>query len=132
MASGDAQAIFAASDIASEVVDVPEWGRKIEIRELTGRQRDSVETLAVEGKLNVGHFVVFGAFNPETGARIFDDSDLDHLLQKSGRVLARLAVRIRNMSGLNLFAAHEADEGKGESGTPDGESSSGAPPETSG
>ena len=75
--------IFATQDIPSEMVDVPEWGVKVEVRGMTGAERMRIMDMATK---NAGDFnlqfvypeiVIATSFDAETGEQIFKPSDRD-------------------------------------------------------
>lgn len=120
--------IFAADDIASEDVVVPEWGSvTITLRAMSARDRaDVIEHASTNGTItDLALFhaltVIYGAFDPDTGARIFVLSDVDALMQKAAGVLERIATRILTISGMTK---EEQDRlGKDSSSTPTDDSS---------
>lgn len=91
--------ILEADDLKSEVVDVPEWGVRIEVRSMNGRDRaKALGKMASAGGTPdlvaaYAHLTIASAYDPETGERIFTDSDVDSLLAKSGAVLERIATK---------------------------------------
>lgn len=114
--------ILAAEDIRKEIVEVPEWGGiKIEMRSLTGGDRARILETSVDALGNVSltrvypEMVIASAFDPETGERVFDDSDKDGLMAKNAVAIDRLAVTATRLSGLNEEAVDEA--GKNSSST---------------
>ena len=88
--------ILGADDLPNESVDVPEWGVTVYVRSMTGRDRDMFEGQMVEmadkGK-RMDNFrarlAVFCTVDKD-GKRIFKDSDIGTLGQKSGRALDRI------------------------------------------
>lgn len=90
-------------------VDVPEWGGLVYVAELTGRQRDALDTaldehrddegkiksLAVYRALIVIHTVV-----DAEGCRVFGPDDLDRLLKFSSRPMERIRIAADAINGL--------------------------------
>lgn len=100
--------IFAADDIKSERVAVPEWGGDVLVRGLTGAQRDAWESsLTVrKGKIMVPNMTNFRArlvvmcVVDETGKPVFHQGDVDQLAGKSGAALDRLYDVAARLSGI--------------------------------
>jgi len=119
--------IFAIQDIPSEMVDIPEWGVKLEVRGMTGAERTRIMDLAVDNKGGINlqfvypEIVIATAFDPETGLQVFTPSDRGTLLSKSATALDRLAGVGMRLSG---FTQESADEkGKDSSATASEDSS---------
>jgi hypothetical protein len=110
------EAILAARDIATEVVDVPEWGGSVMVRGLTGRARDSIEARFTDakGKLDLGKSGDFRAayvslaIVDEHGALLFGEGDVAALGEKSSVAIQRIfdaairlsAVRAEDIDGI--------------------------------
>jgi hypothetical protein len=112
--------ILAAQDIEQRVVDVPEWGVKLELRTPTVKERGELITkfMRDEGTLDVVAMnpllVVMCAHDPETGERVFGPDDVDMLFDKSAAVMERLGEIALELSGLQN-AAERMAEGKDDS-----------------
>jgi hypothetical protein len=110
------EAILAARDIATEVVDVPEWGGSVMVRGLTGRARDSIEArfMDANGKFALGRSGEFrGVYVSltvvdEDGSLLFSEEDISALADKSSVALQRIfdvatrlsAVRAEDIDGI--------------------------------
>ena len=102
-------AILAAEDIATERVEVPEWGGEVMVRGLTGRQRDRWEaSLSVrQGKRFVPSLedlrarLVVHCVVDETGRLVFHEGDIDALSNKSGAALDRVYTVAARLSGIS-------------------------------
>jgi hypothetical protein len=105
-------AIVAVVDIKTEVVQVPEWGGAVAVRELTGTERDTFEQSMVkvgaDGKrapdlTNMrAKLCAWCMVDGITGDRLFSDQDLAELGNKSAVALDRVfraAQRINGMGG---------------------------------
>jgi len=119
--------ILAKQDIPSEMVDVPEWGVKVEVRGMTGAERTRIMDKATQnaGDVNLQfvypEIVIATAFDPETGEQVFKPSDRDALLAKSATALDRIAAVGMRLSG---FTAESSDNlGKDSSATASDDSS---------
>jgi len=119
--------ILAKQDIPSEVVDVPEWGVKVEVRGMTGAERTRIMDKATQnaGDVNLQfvypEIVIATAFDPESGEQVFKPSDRDALLAKSATALDRIAAVGMRLSG---FTAESSDNlGKDSSATASDDSS---------
>ena len=105
--------ILAKQDIPSEMVDVPEWGVKVEVRGMTGAERTRIMDKATQnaGDVNLQfvypEIVIATAFDPESGEQVFKPNDRDALLAKSATALDRIAAVGMRLSG---FTAESADD----------------------
>lgn len=105
--------ILAASDIVQEVVATPEWGTGtgVIIQGMTGVDRDAYETSMREEdskgrqKANFknlrARLIAFSAVD-EDGSRIFTESQVEELGNKSAKVLDRLFDTAQRLSGIGV------------------------------
>lgn len=106
--------IFAAKDIPTELVDVPEWAVTIEVRGMTGADRTRILDTAVSssGKVDLQvvypEIVIGTCYDPETGEKVFELDDRDAILAKSAQAIDRLAQVGMRLSGFTEEAADEA------------------------
>lgn len=124
-----------ADDIASEEVDVPEWGGRVLVWGLTGEERDMWEEgLLVEKRVrgrttretnlkNVRAKLVVASCRDKKGNKLFADSDVSWLGKKSAAALNRVFKVAQKLSGLTDDEVEELIEELGEdqsesSGTP--------------
>jgi hypothetical protein len=107
--------ILQAQDIATETVDVPEWGGAVLVRGLTGQQRDSYEasimrlngTNAQLNLINARAKLVALSIVDEEGARLFSDEDVQLLARKSAAALQRVFDVAQRLSGLSASDLEE-------------------------
>lgn len=99
--------ILAVNDLQIQAVDVPEWGGKVYIRGLRGRERDQYEESLLGGAIggrisydNARAKLLVRCICDEHGERIFRDEDADVLGTKSAIVLDRLFGIASRISGL--------------------------------
>lgn len=127
------EAILAASDAATEDVEVPEWGGTVRVRGLSGIERDEFESsmLVKRGKhrdvslLNARAKLVSLSVVDDAGARVFSDRDVAELGNKSAAALTRVYEVASRLSGLS---DEDVDELEGNSGAaPSGASTSDSP-----
>ena len=104
--------ILSADDLKESIEDVPEWGVKILLRGMTGRQRVLyVESAGDRREFMYSDILIATAYDPETGKPVFDPADREALAEKSGGVLERLALKAMKLSGVSLEDAEkEVDE----------------------
>ena len=120
--------IFAADDIESELVEVPQWGVTVLVKSMTARDRARMITTGVSdsGVFRLEEIlpdlVIASTYDPETGERVFEESDRDALMSKSAAPIEQIATVAMRLSGLEEDATDEA--GKGSSPTPTEDSSS--------
>lgn len=104
--------ILQAQDVLREEVAVPEWGGKVLVRGLTGAERDAFESTVVMSqngrrtvRYNLANFrarlIAMTVIDPDSGARLFDDSDVLALGQKSAAALQRVFEVAQRLSGLS-------------------------------
>ena len=101
-----ADRIRQADDKIREVVDVPEWGVKIEVQSMTALQRATmqsewnVEEDQAANKL-YSLVLLYCCFDPDTDEPVFEESDLEWLLEeKSAQVVDKVAQKCLKVSGL--------------------------------
>jgi hypothetical protein len=83
------------------------------IRSLSGAARNRIlnAALSKDGKIDLDRFypdlVIAACFDPESGEQVFEPTDRDMLLSKSGSALERIAQKVIKMSGLDDIEAKE-------------------------
>ena len=99
--------ILAAQDLATEEVEVPEWGGTVTVRTFTGDVRDSFEQslLGPDGKprsslAGVRARLVALTVVDEKGERLFTDDEVTALGAKSAKALDRVFTVAQRMNGL--------------------------------
>lgn len=94
-------------DTPSEVIDIPEWGVKVLVRGFSLGAKDDFLASVLDPEtrkpnlkaFNVG--VLIGtAYDPESGAKLFTESDIPVLKQKSAAIVQRLVDIGSRLSGL--------------------------------
>lgn len=110
--------IMKAKDINGELMDIKEWGVKVEIRTMTARERATMLENAVDpvsGKTSISNMypeiAIACVYDPETKEPVFTHADKDALLDKSGAVLENIAQRAMQISGMTTDES--ASLGKG-------------------
>lgn len=112
-------AILSASDVAKEVVAVPEWGGSVQVRGLTGKERDEFEQASIrrasngEMTLNMSNMrarLVAFCVVDEDGERLFSDEDIAELGKKSASALERVAKVAQRLSGMGEGAQQAASD----------------------
>jgi hypothetical protein len=105
--------ILASSDIQSELVTIPEWGVTVEVRGMTAAARAAMLQHAAG---NGGTFdlvslypslVVGSTYDPESGDRVFSESDYAAISDKSGAAVERIAAAAMRLSGISEDARDE-------------------------
>jgi|TARA_R110000744_G_scaffold359636_1_gene466962 hypothetical protein len=97
--------ILGVEDLATEEVQVPEWGGIVALRELKGSERDSFEEGSLDKNRNVtmanmrARLVALSAVDDE-GQRIFSEKDAVKLGSKSASALDRLFGVACRLSGI--------------------------------
>ena len=110
--------IMKAKDINGELMDIKEWGVKVEIRTMTARERAKMMDNAVDpvsGKTSISNMypeiAIACVYDPETKEPVFTHEDKDALLDKSGAVLENIAAKAMQLSGMTT--EESASLGKG-------------------
>ena len=101
-------AILAAEDMATETVEVPEWGGSVLVRGLTGKERDQYEACVFQVKGNKAIYrpdyvrarLVAMSVVDAQGTSLFTDSDVVALSRKGAAALDRVFTVARELSGL--------------------------------
>lgn len=97
-------AIFAAQDVKSEVVPVPEWGGSVTVQELSGNQRvrweNTVNALGKDPGIRILSALVVCSVVDESGDPIFTADDVEALGNKSAVALERVYNVATRLSGL--------------------------------
>lgn len=111
-------AILAVEDVQTIDVFVPEWNTNVLVRGLTGAERDAYELSITQGKgkdqsLNIRNarakLLVICCVDEE-GNKLFQQSDIALLGQKSAVALERLFDAARKVSGLTEQDVEELTE----------------------
>lgn len=117
--------ILALNDIPSEIVEVSEWGVKIEVRGMTGAERTRIMDIATKtaGEFNLQfvypEIVIATCFDTESGEQIFKPADRDVLLSKSANALDKLAMVGMRLSGFTSESADSAGKDSSATATED-------------
>ena len=104
--------ILAVEDLPSEDVVVPEWDTIVRVRALTAAEGEAfgneVTGKKVKGSI-MARLLVRVCQDPETGERLFEDSDVDALGDKSSAAVQRLFAVAQRLSALGDGAAAELE-----------------------
>lgn len=98
--------ILNAEDLGSEIVYIPEWDVKVEVRAMTVAQQQTLiaKVRKPNGDLNsellAVETIIAACFDPETGERVFDDADRDVLRTKSASAFSRLLAASNRAAGM--------------------------------
>ena len=108
--------ILRVQDIQTEIVEVPQWDVKIEVRGMTGKARANF-LRSVTGRDNqtdmekfYPQLIIATAHDPESGEPVFELADRDALNAKSGAALEVLAQAAMRLSGLVTADVAEVEE----------------------
>jgi hypothetical protein len=119
--------IFAARDLQTEDVDVPEWGGTVRVSVMSGKTREALMDLlqAPQATSRFQALVLASTVVDENGAPVFVESDIEQLRDKSTDVLVRLVDVAMRINKLGARAAEDAEKNSG--AAPSGSSGSGSP-----
>jgi hypothetical protein len=102
--------IFAVEDIESELVDVEIWGVTVLVKSMTARARQGMiaRTVDENGKMDISQvlpeMVIACTYDPETGEKVFKDSDREALLAKSAAAIEQISTVAMRLSGMTAEA----------------------------
>lgn len=106
--------ILGAEDRAYVDVEVPEWGGKVRLMEMTGDDADAFSTFSRNnaGDLSGVRARLVGlCLVNESGKRLFSDDAIERKLgKKSGKVLGRLFQEAAELNGMTPEAREEMKE----------------------
>lgn len=116
--------ILAAKDLKSQVVEVPEWGVTVELREFSVAARlawrDQAFEPSPDGEGNTpkpgwdAALIVACLFDPETNAPIFGPDEIGLLQGKAAGPLGRLLDVALDINGLRAEASQDAEKNSAE------------------
>lgn len=128
------QQIWEVQDLKREVVEVPEWGGSVIVREPTAAERDAYDNSLVHSDIVGDKTVIKSDFENqkarlvarcvinEDGSRMFEDAEITKLGTKSAAVISRLFSVISRL-GLMGMDGKKSAEGNSEPGLPAASSS---------
>lgn len=107
--------ILNASDLSVELVKVPEWGGEVNIRTMTGTERDAWESSLFETKAgntkanmeNLRAKLLVQCIVDDEGAKLFTEKDIHKLGAKSAKALDRLYSIARDLNGVSASDEEE-------------------------
>jgi len=103
--------IIRASDTDMVTVDVPEWGGRVRVRTLSGKDRDQLMADTQAGRLTNWHARFAGLVMANAdGTRMFDDKDVDVLGLKSAAALERVVQAGLKLNGMDPDAVDELEK----------------------
>ena len=108
-------AILSSNDLPSEKVECPEWGQTLQVRTMTGAEREDFETVVQRASSSKGGLDLRGlkiklvtlTLCTEDGELLFDATDQIVLNGKSAMVIDRIFQVSQRLSGLTNEDAEE-------------------------
>lgn len=97
-----------------DVIDVPEWDCKFEVRSLSVDAKLRLGSLAGEegSEAAVMTFLVASSvFDPDTGEKVFSEDDGDWLRAQDSAVVETIASAVLEVSGLKVKALDDPKDG---------------------
>lgn len=108
---GIREQILASDDLATQVVEVPEWGCTLTVKTLTGTERDDYEASLIKGRkadlTNMRAKLCARCIVDQNGKRIFADSDIDALGKKSALALDKVFEVAQQLNGIGTKELEE-------------------------
>jgi phage terminase large subunit-like protein len=104
--------IFAARDLATEDVDVPEWGGAVRITVMSGRAREALmDALAEPQKTSRFQALMLSStIVDDAGAPVFTADDVEQLREKNTDVLTRLVEVAMRLNKIGAKSTEEAEK----------------------
>lgn len=126
----DKQAILAAKDHKTSLVEVPEWGGNVLVRTMTGRERDAFEASLAKGDgkdrktdlTNLRARLVGLCLVGEDGQRLFTDAEVEQLGDKNAAALDRVFAVAQQLNGMTAKDVEDLTKNSG--AAPSGDSTS--------
>ena len=106
--------IISTDDIQKELVEIPEWGVILEVRGMNGADRSRIIEMVSneDGGVSVGSMyietVIASTYDPDSGERVFSESDRDVLTTKAASAIDRIAKVGMRLSRMDGGASEEA------------------------
>ncbi len=100
------QSILESDDLQEELVHMPEWGRTILIRAMTGEERADILQACIkkDGTTDMRKVYaltfIMSVRHPETKERVFELTDQGVLMKKSGKAIERVGLIAMRLSGM--------------------------------
>jgi hypothetical protein len=92
--------ILAVKDLRMESVDVPEWGAAVFVRAMSGTERDRFEEVWRNGGLSFRSAVVCFTVCDQYSKRLFAESDMAAIGEKSSVAMDRILAAAVRMNGI--------------------------------
>lgn len=109
MALLDRKAIFGATDIKTQDVEVPEWGGSVRVRQMTVAERNEFVRRSSDDQVSgIGTWLVATLAVDDKGAPLFTSEDIAELEKKNFRNLDLVAKAIMQVNGLGEKEVEEA------------------------
>lgn len=107
------EAILAVADLPIQVVAVPEWGGDVNVRGLSGLDRDELSKAlrAPDGSTDANGYcekLLVRTVVDDNGVRLFTDADITALAAKSATALKRVMDAAEKLNGLTANAVDVA------------------------
>jgi len=118
--------ILAASDLKTEIVDVPEWGGQVTVRTMTGAEKDEWEERLLAGSEEGSRKVTLKRIRAtllaltvvdESGKRLFADSDVERIAGKSAAAIDRVYEAASRLNRLSKQDVEELEKNSGSAPT---------------
>ena len=114
-----------ATDLGTQIIEVPEWDVRVEVRSMSARQRTALQNLINDETVDAGtrqeqmwaFLLTTCCFDPENGEAVFSDEDMEWLFtHKAFAPIDRLATACLNVSA--VLKGSDDQLGKSSSASP--------------
>ncbi len=139
--------IFAANDVPTELVTIPEWGVTVEVRGMTQAAKEQFieqfgesaakakQVADAGGKVDAKEANSFSmfllttfVFNPNTDDLVFNAGDIPEIRKKASKVIDLLVETAMRLSGIGQKAVDEAGKSSSAPGSTETTGSDSQPP----
>jgi hypothetical protein len=107
--------ILSAVDVQEEILEIKEWGEKVKIKGVTAADRARIlqKSIDIESKSTdffklTALTVIYSTYDPETDKRLFNEKDINALMQKAAKPIEKISQIANKLSGISEEAKEEA------------------------
>jgi len=109
--------ILAVKDLRVESVEVPEWGGSVYVRAMSGTERDRFEEVWRNGGLSFRCAVVCFTVCDQYGKRLFAETDMAAIGEKSSVAMDRILTAAVKMNGIGEDSVKNSEATPGDVGS---------------
>jgi NTP pyrophosphatase (non-canonical NTP hydrolase) len=104
--------ILAVQDLPTTEVNVPEWGGSVRLKGMSAGEREALEEEVTDknGKVNTKNIrvkLLVRSIVDENGEKLFSETDMEKLNEKSADIITRLFIAAQNLNGMSEAAVED-------------------------